>query len=226
MTFIFVVVEGETEEGFVKRVLAPHFKRSQATLTPIIISNKAGLTSGKHRGGLSKYSIVREHVDSLLQTPDVYVTTFFDYYGLPTDFPGFEDDALPASHVVRKRVVFLESQFADDLGDPDRFIPYFQLHEFEALLFSDVQALDQKTRALSPDTSRSLQELERIVNSFDTPEDINDDPSTAPSKRIERLYDGYRKVPFGEIVAQSIGLDLIRDKCPRFNAWLTRLERL
>lgn len=61
---------------------------------------------------------------------------------------------------------------------------------------------------------------------FSTPEDINDDSETAPSKRIAGTIPHYRKRLHGPEVAERIGLSAIRTECPRFHDWLTRLESL
>lgn len=65
-----------------------------------------------------------------------------------------------------------------------------------------------------------------LLLAFSTPEDIDDGPDTAPSKRIGGVYPAYRKVIDGELAARKIGIDKMRIECPHFNAWLKRLERL
>ncbi len=64
-------------------------------------------------------------------------------------------------------------------------------------------------------------------------EQINDDPQTAPSKRLaafflDHLNQRYDK-PFhvhGPLLALEVGLPAIRAACPRFDTWLSRLEQL
>lgn len=97
-----------------------------------------------------------------------------------------------------------------------------QLHEFEALLFSDPQKLEDW---LSLDTVIPYNSFANIRNAFDTPEDINDSPHTAPSKRILSIAKSYNKVVDGNLIAQDIGLNRIRQQCPHFDAWLLKLER-
>jgi hypothetical protein len=58
------------------------------------------------------------------------------------------------------------------------------------------------------------------------PEDINDHPKTAPSKRIVAAMRGYQKTFHGPLIACEIGLSAIRQNCPHFDAWLQKLERL
>jgi len=69
-------------------------------------------------------------------------------------------------------------------------------------------------------------QLQAVRDSFPTPEDINDDPVSAPSKRIIALYPRYNKVVEGGIAAQIIGVDRMRAQCSHFRAWLDRLVAL
>ena len=109
-----------------------------------------------------------------------------------------------------------------DMGasfDQDRFVPFVVMHEFEALLFSDCAAF---ARAIGrPALSGSFQ---AIRDQFDSPEDINDSPTTAPSKRVQELIPGYEKPLYGNLAALGIGLDTIRRACPHFAEWLGMLE--
>lgn len=99
---------------------------------------------------------------------------------------------------------------------------YVQKHEFEGLLFSEVGAF---ANVLNP-SARSIESLRDVRASFPTPEDIDDGPETAPSKRIIQLVPGYRKRTYGPLLANEIGLTRIRDECPRFDSWISRLESL
>ncbi len=99
---------------------------------------------------------------------------------------------------------------------------YVQLFEFEALLFSQPGSFSVLP-GLAPE---ALTALAAIAGGFSTPEDINDDPATAPSKRIEMAIPRYRKRLQGPVVAKAIGLTQIRAACPRFNDWVGRLESL
>jgi hypothetical protein len=55
---------------------------------------------------------------------------------------------------------------------------------------------------------------------------INDGSTTAPSKRLDRIIKGYNKPVFGSLLAEAIGLQKIRAKCPRFNTWVNALESI
>ena len=91
MTQVLVLVEGQTEETFVKRVLAPHLATRQIWITPIIVT-----THGANKGGLSRYSIVKKELCNLRRDPHIWLTTMFDFYGLPRDFPGYKDATYPS----------------------------------------------------------------------------------------------------------------------------------
>ncbi len=151
-----------------------------------------------------------------------YCTTMFDLYALPTDFPGMND--IPPGSTPHQRVRYLEQAFSTDLGNPRGFIPYLQLHEFEAILFSDIDILDDTLHAFR--SVSKLNELRQIIERFENPELINDDPTTAPSKRLLRLYPAYDKRFFGELVAETIGIDNIRSSCSHFNHWIEQLKEL
>lgn len=156
------------------------------------------------------------------QENSAYCTTMFDPYALPIDFPDMND--IPPGSTPHQRVQYLEQAFSTDLDNPRRFIPYLQLHEFEAILFSNIEILDHTLSTLM--SVRKLNELRQIIQKFEESELINDGPTTAPSKRLFDLYPAYDKRVFGELVAEEIGIDSIRTECRHFNNWIERLEGL
>lgn len=225
MTRLHVIVEGQTEEGFVKRVLGPHLQRQNVHANAILVPNKPGTRRRNQRGGIVSFAAPQQIIQrKLYGDPTAYTTTMFDYYGLPDDFPGVDSEEGPSR--LPERAQYLEEQLAAALDDAHRFIPYLQVHEFEALLFSDVETLDQVMSVLPGGFPSQLHRLKQLVAQFDTPEDIDDSPEMAPSKRLQAHFAGYQKIPFGELIAESIGLETIRAECPHFNGWVTRLESL
>jgi hypothetical protein len=116
------------------------------------------------------------------------------------------------------------NDLADEMGsgfDSKRFLPFVVMHEFEGLLFSDCSAF---SRAIGrSDLERTFRD---IRGQFATPEDIDDSPVNAPSKRIEALEPRYQKPLLGVRAAQEIGLARIREECPHFRSWLQQLETL
>jgi hypothetical protein len=215
MTEVFILVEGQTEETFVKRVLAPHFSVFPIWITPIIVT-----TNGADKGGLGKYASVRKQLTILRRRPNIWLTTMFDFYALPRDFPGYKDLNYARLASGLDKVLHLETALQADLAFQN-FIPNIVLHEFEAILFSDPQKFDivQSRPAL-------LKQMEAIRASVTSPEDINEFPNSAPSKRILQIYPNYQKPLHGAEISMKIGLDKIRQQCPHFASWLARLEAL
>ena len=123
----------------------------------------------------------------------------------------------------RQRVAVLEEAFEKDIDDT-RFIAYIQLHEFEALLLAEPSAFGR----YFPDIEKAIERIASFCRKFATPELIDDGEQTAPSKRIIEEIPEYKsaKRTAAPIVAERIGLDTMRNKCPHFNEWLSRLEQL
>jgi hypothetical protein len=145
-----------------------------------------------------------------------------DLYAIHTDFPGLAE-AERLRHMPDKRVEALEHVFAQDIGD-SRFVPYIQLHEYEAYLFSDPTCFEY----FYDHHDRQIAALKAIADAHARPELIDDGQHSAPSKRIIAELPDYEgsKAVVGPGVAKLIGLDVIRGKCPHFAAWLSRLEQL
>ncbi len=211
MKRLFIVVEGQTEEAFVKELMGPYFIQNGIyDIRPVIIQTSKG-----HKGGFVNYEHLKNDLLRLLksQGQDVIVTTFVDFFRCP-ELPNQKNiDALP-SHI--KKVEEMEKTISDDINDW-RFIPYIQLHEFEALLFSAANGFEMYFE------DQISKEIQGIIDSFDNPEEINSAPETAPSKRLIRIITDYDKVIYGNIVALEIGLPTILSKCPRFRAWTDSL---
>lgn len=220
MIRVHVICEGQTEEMFIKEILSGFFSSQGISLVPTLIG-KPG-----HKGGNIKFDRLFIDVrERLLNDKTSYCTTFFDFYGLPESFPGkrealgcptFQDKAERVSHIMLEKL-------REKLGDVPlrRFIPYIQMYEFEGLLFS---APDRLAQAIDkPNLKLKFQE---IRNEFTTPEEINNNPQKAPSKRIEALFPEYDKPIHGSLAAIEIGLKTIRSECLIFDNWLKRLEKL
>lgn len=217
MMRVYVVVEGQTEESFVNDLLAPALTAKAVYLYPLLLGRK---------GGNPKYVRIRRDVlRQLKQDSSAYCTTMLDLYGLGDDFPGLP---LPQNLSNLEKVAHLEEAVRRDvvgtvpnLRADIRFIPYLQLHEFEGLLFSDpvefARGINQTNLAGS---------LHAIRAAYATPEDINDNTNTAPSKRVLRVYPQYRKVLNGTQAAAAVGIEAMRRECPHFRSWLERLEQL
>lgn len=215
MSRIYLLVEGQTEEAFVRELLVPHYARIGIYLFPIIVSTSPG-----YRGGLVRYAKVKPQIERLCkQHPGSHITTLFDLYALPSDFPGKSSPAYSAMSGGTRKAVFLEAELGKDVA-LQNFIPNLLVHEFEALLLTSIDAFESWT-----DDDDVLEPL-RVLRAGTPPEDVNDSPQTAPSKRILNVWPGYQKTSHGPLIACDIGLPALRDACPHFGAWLGKIEAL
>ena len=217
------IVEGQTEETFVNRILSPHLGNLSIGVKArsVMTSRKRGV---KHRGGIVNYAKAKNDINSWRKEDrnrDARFTTMFDLYELPPDFPGYKD-AMKATNPY-DRVSVLEQALEEDISDP-RFIPYLQLYEFETLLLSDPRKLGVQF----VNRSVGIRDLVKMAYDFESPEYINDGPDTAPSKRITDAIPEYgrMKPSAGPIVAEKIGLSALRSKCAHFGEWIGKLEGL
>jgi hypothetical protein len=226
MTRLLIHVEGETEETFVNEVLAPHlYTHGYGLISARLLGNAR---QRDRRGGIRGWNGVRKDIlNHLKEDAGCLATTMVDYYGLPAAgekaWPGRAAAArLPFS---RKASTVQDALLADIGAQSDaasvaaRFVPYVMMHEFEGLLFSDCAGFAEGIGR--PDLAQGFQ---AIRDEFATPEEINDSPITAPSKRVQALLPGYAKPLFGTLAALRIGLPAIREQCPHFRQWLECLE--
>src|SRR5512140_1474140 len=216
MSRILILVEGQTEEVFVKELLAPHLTQFGVFLTPTILVTKWVKAGGHFRGGVTSYQRAVNDIKRLLGDSNAKaITTMLDYYGLPDDFPGMS--SRPKGDCYG-RVQHVEAKFKADIGDP-RFDPYLALHEFETLLFTD----PERCRFVFAGTN-AARELKQMAAKYQSPEQIDEGPQAAPSKRIVSVYSGYQKPLHGPLATREIGLPVLRAKCPHFSEWVARLE--
>jgi Domain of unknown function (DUF4276) len=225
MARLYLFAEGQTEQTFADNLVKPHLSQHEVFMhNPILIAHAR--KKGKvHRGGGRKYMPMKNDILRFLKqekAPDVFFTTMIDLYAIHPDFPGLaEAESLRQNPV--QRVEFLEQYFAEDINDY-RFIPYIQLHEYEAYLFAAPTCFEY----LDPLRIKEIEALKAISDQYQNPELINDGQQTSPSKRIMAQFPDYGKAKsaFGPQLAERVGLQVIRSKCPHFNAWLSRLESL
>ncbi|MDR0902015.1 MAG: DUF4276 family protein [Opitutaceae bacterium] len=215
---VLILVEGQTEERFVRDVLMPEFTPLGLYFHPTLLKTKRVKDGSDFKGGVTHYAHFKGDLLRLLPSArDGIVTTLLDYYGLPGDFPGMSDRH--SLHTPLERVLHVEQAIHDDISQPPNFVPFLALHEFEALLFSSPVELPNVL--ISPEKAASFSS---ICSAFATPEDINENPDTAPSKRIKILFPDYKKTLHGPMTVTRIGLAAIRKVCPHLNQWLERLE--
>lgn len=217
---LYITVEGQSERKFADDVLRPYLASfSIEVKTRVVLTNRK---LGK-RGGILDFEKIRGDLVRLMnedRKPEARFTTMMDLYALPSEFPGWAEAHKKNSPL--KRVAVLEESLQKEMGD-ERFLPYIQLHEFEALLYCDLTQLQQRISG----TEKAIAALSKEVKNLE-PEDINEGSTTAPSKRIINHVPIYErlKVRVGAPAAAAIGLPALRAKCPHFHDWVSQLEQL
>lgn len=218
-----VLVEGPTEEAFIKQVVAPGIPG--LWLIPTVVKTKVTYARPE-KGGTVSYQEFKRQLNLLLRDSSaILVTTMLDYQGLGSDFPGRKD---PKGVAPSARAHGVEEAMRNDVPDP-RYLPHLALHEFEAMLFVQPEAIAEVLQ--EPRLTAPLQAVRAQYPA--TPEEINDSPATSPSARIESLCERiagsariFRKRTHGPIIAGRIGLPSIRAGCPHFDAWLRKMEAI
>jgi hypothetical protein len=229
MARLLIHVEGQTEESFVNEVLRNYLVgRGYHSVDARIVGN-ARLR--ERRGGIRTWSSVRTDIaNHLRQDQDCIATTMVDYYALPQKGHGHWPGRAKSADLqtIEGKAQCVEAAVRDDLVaemgrgfDSRRFVPFVVMHEFEGLLFSDCAAF---SRAIGRQDLEAA--FRTIRQEFGTPEEINDSPDAAPSKRVKALVPGYEKPLYGVLAVLEIGLPTLRAECPHFAGWLKQLESL
>lgn len=226
MARLFIHVEGETEETFVNEALAPHlYGLGYEKVSARLLGNSR---NRDRPGGLRSWLSVRADIcNHLKEDPQCLATTMVDYYALPKEgqkaWPGRSEAGLRAypekSPLVQNALLADICSVLGDGFNSRRFVPYVMMHEFEGLLFSDCQRF--ATGIGRPELAAPFK---AIRDAFNSPEEMNDSPVSAPSKRVEALVAGYEKPFLGSLAVLEIGLEAIRQECPNFRAWVEQLE--
>jgi Domain of unknown function (DUF4276) len=223
MIRVLVVCEGQTEETFIRDVIAPLLAHQQIYLTARLIPTSKG-----HKGGALSYPRVKRFImNCLKEETETVITTFFDLYALDNEFPYFAESKKIAD--VYQKVAFLEQEFKQVIVQEnslfsERFLPYIQPYEFEGLLFTDIEKLIQR----ETDWRGSFKPLQTVRESFNTPEHINDGYDTKPSAQLKKHLNkpSYRKILHGTLAIQSIGINQLCEQCKHFSEWYQQLNQL
>jgi hypothetical protein len=217
MRRVLALAEGQTEERFIKTVLAPHLQPFGLDIIPKVLLTKKVKAGPDFKGGVTSYHQVTRDLRLLLRdTNAICVTTLIDLYGVPADWPSAD-----VSRRGVERALLLEAALRRDLEDA-RLLPFLMVHEFEAILYCEPE---QTARALQAPLAVAAA-LAETKSRYGSPEDINDGKTTHPSARIAAHWPSYRKVLHGPNVAARIGIRCLRDACPHFAEWLSKLEKL
>lgn len=218
-TLIFSV-EGQSEEFFVKGTLAPYFQQSGIHCRTI----KLGEARSQRTGGIKGIMDCVMELRKIRHNPsfrNVVITTMYDFADINWEKEGllFEKGS-SIQMKAEKAANLLKSQ----TGFPDRFIPYFQMHQFESLLFSNPAVIQE----IFQGKETAIEKLIAVKHEFgNNPEAINS--NNKPSYRIEEALDIATKSFKGKTLANlvgKIGLESLRSHCHHFNHWITQLEQI
>lgn len=220
---LHIIAEGQSEEGFVKNTLCSHLcAHNVFTDARKVLTSKDKKKGTQHKGGIPNYAKAKNDITQWVKEDrksDCFFTTMFDLYALPNDFPGYTQ--AQQSNDPYEKVAVLEDALAKDINDT-RFIPYIQLHEFEALLFTDLSKLESEYL----EDGTKISTLIASVKGYENPELINDGSATAPSKRILTHLSSYDKATVGPLVIKKIGIPKLVETCRHFGEWIAKLEGL
>ena len=210
MKTVIIICEGPTEEVFCSNLLSQYLQNSCRIEIRLL-------------GGNCNWQRIRDMAEKALkQQKNALVTTFFDYYGVKTKkFPNWKETVGINKANVRERIEILENGMIEEIDSNlrYRFIPYVQLHEFEALLFNNIEVFDEMFEFEQYDRA----ELLNVFNEFPDPKMIDQGTETSPSHRLIKIIPAYRKVIQGNAIAEKIGIEQIRQKNKHFNDWIEQL---
>lgn len=219
MRRLLMLVEGQSEEVFVKQTLTPYLAEHGVYVqSPVVLWTKRVPGGGGFRGGVTSWNQIRKNLLPLTRDTDAWLTTLLDFYGLPEDFPGYQD-ALAAAH-PRDKVIALQARFEAEIRH-SRFIPFFALHEFEAWLYCSPEIVAEHFGR-----ANLAEAVGQVVREAGEPELINHGELTHPKARLQGMGSGYKETSDGPILMGKIGIERVRLACPHFSDWLDRLEML
>ena len=205
MKRVIVYCEGPTEETFLNRLLGPY------------LADKGVYLFASCCNGVARYAAIHRDLISLCRSDTTAtITTMLDFYGIPGDTPGYHESDENSFYQVAERI---ERKIEEDI-DAQNFHAFLMVHEFEALLFTEPDCFSYCMEA------QSVRSLNLVRKQFPNPEAIDHGQSTAPSKRILKVYPAYSKIVDGYNIATLIGIDKMRDSCPHFNQWVSWMENL
>ena len=195
MVRLLISVEGHSEYKFTNEVIVPHLAEHHGVFAE----------TQNMRGSIS-IDKIRQKLNSLIHNHD-FTTTLYDFYGFKR-----------ASGDETKQTLEEKIKQSIKKDQRNKIIPYIQMYEFEALLFSD-------NEKMAAELGTQKDWIDAVLSEFYDIEKINNSKETAPSKRIGK-HAQYIKTQHAPLILKQIGLANIRSKCQGFDTWLTQLENL
>jgi len=153
------------------------------------------------------------------QSGDARFSMMVDLYSLPSDFPGYDEAMKHDDPFQQARI--LEEALKEEITDI-RFVPYLQVHEFEALVLAEPLRFADWFDHAQGKAAALVKECEP----FPSPEHIDHGQHSHPKARVRRHFPDYDENLHGPLLAADIGLHKMRAECSHFNGWLTKLESL
>ncbi len=224
MKRLYLTVEGQTEQAFATDVLQPHLSPFRV----MVVKPRLTGLHARRKGRIPTGGLLNTFAHSLGdirrwmqedQSAEARFSMMVDLYSLPTDFPGY-DDAMKLADPY-EQVMKLEKALGEEMGDP-RFIPYLQVHEFEAIVLANVDCF----RGWFDGIETQIAGLKKECDPFATPEKINHGEQTHPKARIKKYVKDYDENVDGPVLAARIGIHAIKANCPHFAQWMSTLEQL
>lgn len=219
MKRLIILVEGDSEIILMNKIVIPYLYGVLGTCgnTEVGFSIEAvKITTNRtlnKKGGNVSYTYLVNEINRFVSQGCTLITTFFDFFRLPADFPGYTTDGSRVDEIEKAVELDMKGKIP---ALPD-FFPYIQMYEFEALLFSGIEGFE-----LILDDEAQLKKIQEIIDEYENPEKINGGKDSAPSKRLAKIYN-YDKTADSELILEMLGLDVIFGKCPRFSKWLEDL---
>lgn len=206
MNRLVFLVEGDSELYFVKNLVTPYLYEQNIhgaiTCQKITTNRKLNIS-----GGNVSYTLFTNELDRIYSQGNVVVTTLLDFFRLPNDFPEYHTQN-------PDRIQF---GMLNDKSHYINYFPYIQMHEFEALFYSDIENFEL---FIENNDQRLL--LLEILNAYNNPELINTHPDRYPARRLKNLI-GYSKGSDAELIIDCCKIETIIAKCPRFSDWINNL---
>lgn len=228
MKRLIVICEGRSEVNFISKLLYKSFITIGISLEARTIPTGKNKCGGFAKGGSLNFDRVKPFLINTLNESasdsNCFVTTFFDYYALNSKFPNYKETKSNISIYNKVKIIETElKKFIESKGDfTNKFIPYIKLHEFESLLFCDIEKVFENEEDISENT---VFDLSKIIEKFEgNPELINNSTDTAPSKRILKIVPSYQKTIHGYKGLEKIGLLELENKCIHFKEWLDKIR--
>lgn len=219
MANLFFLVEGDTEEDFINKILAQYYQNKHF-ISVTKVPNKRNSHKRFEKGGTISYKTCVDVCNRFLRTVSNAdrVILLLDYYGLHDTFIQIDRNLPKEVYAVTAKI---QERLEKEINDK-RFKFHLQLHEYESMLFSDVDVFGSYFQG------QNQEQLAAIIWQFDDlPEMINNHKDTAPSKRIDQLFGKtFSKKIDGVGIVDRIGIPKIREKCPHFNSLCELLDQL